>query len=32
MVWDAGDWRLKPATSNSAQTEYVESLSGWSKW
>ncbi|WP_228001590.1 hypothetical protein [Nocardia australiensis] len=32
MVWDAGDWRLKPATSNSSQTEYIESLSGWSMW
>ncbi|MFQ6331888.1 hypothetical protein ACLMAL_38025 [Nocardia sp. CWNU-33] len=32
MVWDAGDWRLKPATSNSAQTEYIESLAGWTKW
>jgi hypothetical protein len=32
MVWDAGDWRLKPATSNNAQTEYVESLAGWTKW
>ncbi|MFC9440862.1 hypothetical protein [Nocardia sp. NPDC057030] len=32
MVWDAGDWRLKPSTSNTAQTEYVESLSGWTKW
>ncbi|MEV6559222.1 hypothetical protein AB0M22_26150 [Nocardia sp. NPDC051756] len=32
MVWDAGDWRLKPSTSNTAQTEYVESLGGWTKW
>ncbi|MCP2315895.1 hypothetical protein APR12_001228 [Nocardia amikacinitolerans] len=32
MVWDAGDWRLKPATSNGAQTEYIESLEGWTKW
>ncbi|MFI9404574.1 MULTISPECIES: hypothetical protein [Nocardia] len=32
MVWDAGDWRLKPSTSNSAQTEYIESLGGWTKW
>ncbi|MFI6998457.1 hypothetical protein [Nocardia sp. NPDC050175] len=32
MVWDAGDWRLKPSTSNTAQTEYIESLGGWTKW
>ncbi|MBF6542672.1 hypothetical protein [Nocardia brasiliensis] len=32
MVWDAGDWRLKPSTSNTPQTEYVESLGGWTKW
>ncbi|WP_433526462.1 hypothetical protein ACQPZ2_17205 [Nocardia pseudovaccinii] len=32
MIWDAGDWRLKPATSNNPQTEYVESLNGWTKW
>ncbi|MEV0292485.1 hypothetical protein [Nocardia sp. NPDC050710] len=32
MVWDAGDWRLKPSTSNSAQTEYIESLQGWTRW
>lgn len=32
MVWDAGDWRLKPATSNNTQTEYIESLNGWTKW
>ncbi|MFX0580705.1 hypothetical protein [Nocardia nepalensis] len=32
MVWDAGDWRLKPATSNNTQTEYAESLNGWTKW
>ncbi|WP_431954354.1 hypothetical protein [Nocardia lijiangensis] len=32
MVWDAGDWRLKPATSNGAQTEYIESLEGWTTW
>ncbi|WP_378731785.1 hypothetical protein [Nocardia brasiliensis] len=32
MVWDAGDWRLKPSTSNSAQTELIESLGGWTKW
>ncbi|MEV6768953.1 hypothetical protein AB0N05_10045 [Nocardia sp. NPDC051030] len=32
MVWDAGDWRLKPSTSTSAQTEYVDSLAGWTRW
>ncbi|ONM47688.1 hypothetical protein [Nocardia donostiensis] len=32
MVWDAGDWRLKPTTSSAPQTEYVESLAGWTPW
>ncbi|WP_067722616.1 hypothetical protein [Nocardia yamanashiensis] len=32
MVWDAGDWRLKPSTSKSSQTDYVDSLAGWTKW
>ncbi|MCX4091155.1 hypothetical protein [Nocardia sp. alder85J] len=32
MVWDGGDWRLKPTESRSAQTEYVDSLAGWTKW
>ncbi|MFI5716989.1 hypothetical protein [Nocardia sp. NPDC051750] len=32
MVWDAGDWRLKPTTSPNTQTEYVESLEGWTRW
>ncbi|WP_067545553.1 hypothetical protein [Nocardia crassostreae] len=32
MVWDAGDWRLKPSTSKSSQTELVDSLAGWTKW
>ncbi|MFC9895932.1 hypothetical protein ACFVMC_19770 [Nocardia sp. NPDC127579] len=32
MVWDAGDWRLKPATSSASQTEMIESLAGWTKW
>lgn len=32
MVWDAGDWRLKPAASRTSQTEYVDSLAGWTKW
>lgn len=32
MVWDAGDWRLKSATSTATQTEYVSSLVGWTQW
>ncbi|NKY32733.1 hypothetical protein HGA13_06525 [Nocardia speluncae] len=32
MVWDAGDWRLKPTTSPNTQTEYVESLERWTRW
>ncbi|MGW5312666.1 hypothetical protein [Nocardia thailandica] len=32
VVWDDGDWRLKPAQSTNTQTEYVESLAGWTKW
>ncbi|GAB0102889.1 hypothetical protein JMUB6875_18600 [Nocardia sp. JMUB6875] len=32
MVWDAGDWRLKPATSKTSQTENVDSLAGWTRW
>ncbi|MET9486368.1 hypothetical protein [Nocardia sp. NPDC006630] len=32
MVWDAGDWRLKPSTSKTSQTEYVDSLAGWTRW
>ncbi|WP_028476662.1 hypothetical protein [Nocardia sp. CNY236] len=32
MVWEAGDWRLKPATSGNARTEYLESLAGWTTW
>ncbi|MEU0541110.1 hypothetical protein [Nocardia sp. NPDC005978] len=32
MVWDAGDWRLKPSTSKASQTEYVDSLAGWTRW
>ncbi|WP_069167983.1 hypothetical protein [Nocardia altamirensis] len=32
MVWDSGDWRLKPLSSNSAQTGLIESLGGWTKW
>ncbi|MFI5498689.1 hypothetical protein ACIA5E_06435 [Nocardia asteroides] len=32
VVWDEGDWRLKPSTTTNAQTEYVETLAGWTKW
>ncbi|MFI9511368.1 hypothetical protein [Nocardia sp. NPDC052566] len=32
MVWDAGDWRLKPAASANARGDFVESLAGWTKW
>ncbi|APA99604.1 hypothetical protein [Nocardia seriolae] len=32
MVWDAGDWRLKPSTSKTSQTENVDSLAGWTRW
>ncbi|MFE9783792.1 hypothetical protein ACFYO7_00265 [Nocardia salmonicida] len=32
VVWDAGDWRLKPSTTANTQTEYVESLAGWTTW
>ncbi|MGY5204474.1 hypothetical protein [Nocardia gipuzkoensis] len=32
MVWDAGDWRLKPSTTNNSQAEYIESLQGWTRW
>ncbi|WP_225727363.1 MULTISPECIES: hypothetical protein [unclassified Nocardia] len=32
MVWDAGDWRLKPTSSTGAQAESVESLQGWTPW
>ncbi|WP_316575426.1 MULTISPECIES: hypothetical protein [Nocardia] len=32
VVWDAGDWRLKPSSTTNTQTEYVESLAGWTKW
>ncbi|MFF2082491.1 hypothetical protein ACFVVM_01885 [Nocardia sp. NPDC058176] len=32
VVWDEGDWRLKPSTTTNTQTEYVESLAGWTKW
>lgn len=32
MVWDDGDWRLKPTDASSSQTEYVDSLDGWTKW
>lgn len=32
MVWDAADWRLKPATSNAPSTEYITSVEGWTQW
>ena len=32
MVWDAGDWRLKSSTSDIAQTQYIDSLVGWTQW
>ncbi|MFF3571184.1 hypothetical protein [Nocardia jiangxiensis] len=32
MVWDNGDWRLKPTDASGSQTEYVDSLDGWTKW
>ncbi|CCF64329.1 hypothetical protein [Nocardia cyriacigeorgica] len=32
MVWDAGDWRLKPTTSENPPAEYIESLEGWTAW
>ncbi|MEU6558443.1 hypothetical protein [Nocardia nova] len=32
MVWDNGDWRLKPTEARAAQSEYVDTLQGWTKW
>lgn len=32
VVWDAGDWRLKPTSSTNSQTEYLETLEGWTRW
>ncbi|MRH87307.1 hypothetical protein GFY24_07495 [Nocardia sp. SYP-A9097] len=32
MIWDAGDWRLKPSTSKASQTDTVDSLAGWTRW
>lgn len=32
MVWDGGDWRLKPTASAPSQNEYLESLEGWTRW
>ncbi|QIS20843.1 hypothetical protein [Nocardia terpenica] len=32
MVWDGGDWRLKPTDAGTARTDYVTSLGGWTKW
>ncbi|WP_280266255.1 hypothetical protein [Nocardia wallacei] len=32
MVWDSGDWRLKPTESKGSPTEYIDSLTGWTTW
>jgi hypothetical protein len=32
MTWDNGDWRLEPTDAGSSQTEFVNSLDGWTKW
>ncbi|MFI5775942.1 hypothetical protein [Nocardia sp. NPDC051570] len=32
MIWDGGDWRLKPTEARAPQTDYVDSLGGWTKW
>ncbi|MBB5915755.1 hypothetical protein BJY24_004667 [Nocardia transvalensis] len=32
MVWDAGDWRLKPTESKGSPTEYIDSIAGWTSW
>jgi hypothetical protein len=32
VVWDAGDWRLKSSSTSVAQTEYINSLVGWTQW
>lgn len=32
MVWDNGDWRLQPTDASGSQTEYVDSLDGWTRW
>ncbi|MFJ1456138.1 hypothetical protein [Nocardia sp. N2S4-5] len=32
LVWDAGDWRLKPTESKGSPTEYIDSIAGWTTW
>ncbi|WP_227981728.1 hypothetical protein [Nocardia spumae] len=32
MVWDNGDWRLKPADSGTGGNQYVDTLQGWTRW
>ncbi|WP_063014903.1 hypothetical protein [Nocardia kruczakiae] len=32
MVWDNGDWRLKPTDSRATPSEYVDTLQGWTRW
>ncbi|WP_024805541.1 hypothetical protein [Nocardia sp. BMG51109] len=32
MVWEGGDWRLKPTESTGSPTEYVDSITGWTRW
>ncbi|MBF6170281.1 hypothetical protein [Nocardia blacklockiae] len=32
MVWDAGDWRLKPTEANGSPAEYIDSIAGWTRW
>ncbi len=32
VAWENGDWRLEPTDAGSSQTEYVNSLDGWTKW
>ncbi|NKY89548.1 hypothetical protein [Nocardia veterana] len=32
MVWDNGDWRLKPTDTRATQSQYVDTLQGWTRW
>lgn len=32
MVWDHGDWRLKPTDTGAAHSDYVDTLQGWTRW
>ncbi|RMI30612.1 hypothetical protein [Nocardia stercoris] len=32
MVWEDGDWRLKPTDGAAGHSDYVDSLTGWTKW